>query len=177
MKAMYPLMEEVGSRLVDYLKRTGNPKDGLDARELAAKFTTDIVSLCVYGLDAKSFTTEKPEIREAGRRMLTFSPKVIFLTLIHAIFPITMKLFRIRFISEDIEHFFIDLMKQSLRYREENNITRIDYMDHLIQLKKKKNVSELELAAHTVTFFLDGFETSGGAIAHTLYLVSLILST
>lgn len=146
-------------------------KEGLDTRELAAKFTTDVVSTCVFAMDAESFTKEKPEIREVGRRIMKPDFSIILKFMLYGIFPILKKFVKFTFLPKDIEVFFTDLMNQALRYRRDNNITRADYLDHLIQMKEKKNLTELDLAAHTVTFFLDGFDTSSVFIAHALYLV------
>lgn len=37
--------------------------------------------------------------------------------------------------------FFIDLMTNAVRYREESKETRLDYLDHLINLRNKKQIS------------------------------------
>lgn len=165
--------------MVVYTKQMNdkNPKDGIDTRELAAKFTTDVVASCVFAMDAESFTKENPQIREVGKRMMDPNLKTVILLMLHAVFPFLKNFLKSTFITKDIENFFLDLMHKALRYRKDNNITRADYLDHLIQMKDKKNLSELDLAAHTVTFFIDGFDTSSVFIAHALYLVRLHVST
>lgn len=76
-------------------------------------------------------------------------------------------------IPKDVEHFFINIMNQAVKYRIEKKVTREDYLAHLIALKNKKEVSDVDIAAHGVTFFIDGFETLSIAIAHTFYEVKL----
>lgn len=171
---LYPLIEEVCAKLVKYTKEISekNPKNGQDTRELAAKYTTDVVSTCIFAMDAGSFTKEKPEIREVGRRMMQPNFTIVLKLMIFGMFPFLKKLFKAAFISKEVEVFFTDLMNQALRYRKDNHIARVDYLDYLIQLKEKKSLTELDLAAHTVTFFVDGFETSSVFIAHALFLVS-----
>lgn len=53
--------------------------------------------------------------------------------------------------------------------RKENNIEREDFLNYLLDLKEKKNLSKMDMAAHTITFFLDGLETSTAAISYALY--------
>lgn len=65
----------------------------------------------------------------------------------------------------------MNLMSQAIELRERTKITRDDYLAYLINLKNKKGLSELDMAAHGVTFFIDGFETSSNAISHALYEV------
>ena len=62
-------------------------------------------------------------------------------------------------------------MYQAIELREKSEIKRDDYLAYLIALKNKKEISELDMAAHGVTFFIDGFETSSVAISHAFYEV------
>lgn len=60
-------------------------------------------------------------------------------------------------------------MRQAIRLRKERNIQRDDFLNYLLELDKKKSMKEIEMAAHTMSFFLDGFETSSNVISLTLY--------
>lgn len=169
MKALYPLIEDVQLRMAEYIRK--NLKTPLEARELCAKFTVDVVSNAIFGVDAQSFTKENPEIREMGRRL--FAPSSIFIIkmfLIGAI-PFLKKFLSMKFIEDDTENFFKGLMDQALKYRDDNKVQREDFLEYLIQLKKKKGINNIDMAAHTISFFTDGFETSSVAIAHVLYEV------
>jgi cytochrome P450 len=146
-------------------------KEPLEARELCAKFTTDVVSKAIFGIDAQSFTKESPEIREMGRRLLAPSGTIIFKMFLVGSIPILKKVITMSFIAPDVEKFFIDLMDQALKYRAENKVQREDFLDYLIQLRSKKGIQNIDMAAHTISFFSDGFETSSIAIAHVLYEV------
>ncbi|KAL7036965.1 hypothetical protein ACKWTF_009018 [Chironomus riparius] len=169
LKALYPLIEDVTSRMVKYITDESKKSDPFDARELSAKYTTDVVSNCIFGIDAESFTKEKPEIREMGRKLLAPSPTVIFKIFLVESFKFLKGVIKIRFMPDDIKDFFVNLLQQALKYRKENNVQREDFLDYIIQLRNKKNISELEMASHTISFFTDGFETSSIAISYALY--------
>jgi cytochrome P450 len=171
LKALYPLIEDVQGRMIKYIEEQIKLKQAFDARELSAKFTTDVVSNAIFGIDAHSFTKEKPEIREMGRRLMAPVGTFIMKMFIVTTFPIMKKVINMRFTQIDIEKFFIDLMNQALKYREDNKVQREDFLDYLIQLRDKKNIQNIDMAAHTISFFTDGFETSSIAIAHALYEV------
>ena len=90
--------------------------------------------------------------------------------------PILTKFKKLRFVPKSVENFFIDLMEQSIRLREEQqqkglNGDRVDFMNYMLQLKQKKNLSLPEVTSHTMTFLLDGFETTSTVLAHCLLLV------
>lgn len=172
LKSLYPLIQDVAGRMQKYVLQESAKSDPFDARELAAKFTTDVVSNCIFGVDAESFTKEKPEIREMGRKIFDPSSTVFLKMFLIASFPFMRKFITIQFTKKEVQDFFVNLMQQSLAYRKENNVQREDFLDYVIQLKNKKNISELEMASHTISFFTDGFETSSIAICHVLYEVS-----
>jgi cytochrome P450 family 28 len=45
-------------------------------------------------------------------------------------------------------------MDEAIKYRVSNGIERDDFLAHIISLRKKKNISDIEMASHGVTFFL-----------------------
>ncbi|XP_053694786.1 probable cytochrome P450 28a5 [Sabethes cyaneus] len=167
MKALYSFVEDVGSRMTDYLKQQASKP--VEAKELAAKFTTDVVSSCIFAADAQSFTSDKPEIQEMGRKLLDFSFFSFVCMIFMEMFPKIAKKLKIGFISKSIEKFFCNLMSEAITHREASVVKRIDYLDYLINLRKKKEIAEIDMAAHGVTFFIDGFETSSVAISFALY--------
>lgn len=153
---MFPLVEEVLGRFKTYinLQLKKGDKEPFDAREICAKFTTDVVSSCIFNADAQSFTKENPEIREMGRKMFQFSPFLIFMFILYTVFPFMRKVYRIKFVDKEVEDFFTNLMFQAIEHREKNKITRDDYLAFLIGMRNKKQLSELDMAAHGVTFFI-----------------------
>lgn len=172
LKALYPLIEDVQARMTKYVNQKIKLKEPLEARELCAKYTTDVVSNAIFGVDAQSFTKENPEIREMGRKLLAPAGIFIMKTMVVNAFPILKKVISMRFTDLDIEKFFTDLMDQALKYRKDNKVQREDFLDYLIHLREKKGIEHIDMAAHTITFFTDGFETSSIAIAHVLYEVN-----
>ena len=155
-KALFPLVEEVLNRFTKYIndELKKENKEPFDAREICAKFTTDVVSSCIFDADAQSFTKEKPEIREMGKGIMQFSPFVMFLFVFYSIFPCFMKIYKIKFVKKEVEVFFTDLMHQAVKQREANKVKRDDYLAYLISMREKKNFSDLDMAGHGVTFFI-----------------------
>ncbi|GAB0089203.1 hypothetical protein DMENIID0001_037070 [Sergentomyia squamirostris] len=166
-KAMYPVIEDVCERMKKYILR--EKKDSIEAREMAAKFTTDVVSSCIFGVDAGSFAGEKAPIREMGRKIMTFSTRLLLYFFAIQLVPSLRKHYRISFVQKDVEQFFVNVMKDSIDLRKKSKIDRMDYMHFLLELQQKKNLNELDMVAHAVTFFLDGFETSSVVLSFCLY--------
>lgn len=80
-----------------------------------------------------------------------------------------MKVFPFGIVDKKVEHFFTKVMEDAIQLRKTSNINRDDFLSFLLELQRKKNLQPIEMAAHTLTFFLDGFETSSSTMAHTLF--------
>lgn len=153
-KSLFPLVDEILKRLVKYIKNESAKESGpVNGRKLTEKFTTDVVSSCIFNADAESFDKEHPEIMEKGLTIFEATPSLIIISTIHAIFPFLRKIIKIRFIKKDIEEFFTNLMQQAIDLREKHKINRDDFLAFLMDLRKKKNLSDLDMAARGITFF------------------------
>lgn len=86
-----------------------------------------------------------------------------------SVLPFIKRFYKMPFITKKSTDFFVKLTSDAVEMREKSNFQRDDFLNYLLELKKRKNISEIDLTAHTVTFFLDGFETSSVAIAYALY--------
>lgn len=169
-KALSTLMDEVCVRMTEYINTNlKNNECSLDTKELMAKYTTDVVSNCVFAIDAQSFSKDKPEIREMGRRIMDFNLSAQIILLVTTFLPSVKKFYKFTFVPRDVEDFFIRIMKDAIQHRKQNNIERNDYLDHLLSLQEKKQISEIDMAGHGVSFFADGFETSSLVMAYCLY--------
>lgn len=169
-KALSTLVDEVCVRLSDYVKQNMEKNGSVfDVKELMSKYTTDVVSNCVFAIDAQSFTKEKPEIREMGRRIMDFNFKAQVIMFLTTFFPSITNFYKFTFVALDVQEFFIRIMKDAIRHRKQNNIVRNDYLDHLLSLEEKKQVTEIDMAGHGVSFFADGFETSSSVITYCLF--------
>ena len=173
LKALYPLIQNIQKRLSAYINEEilKGSKDPFDAREICAKYTTDVVSSCVFAADGESFTKKDPEIRAMSKKLMKPDGKTIFLIILTSIFPFMKRFVKVQFVASETQNFFINLLEQALNYRKTNNVHREDFLDHLINLKNKKSITTIDMAAHSITFFSDGLETSSIALAHTLYEV------
>lgn len=57
-------------------------------------------------------------------------------------------------VDKKVEDFFTDLMHQAVEHREKNQIKRDDYLEFLINMRSKKQFSELDMAAHGLSLLV-----------------------
>ncbi|CRL07674.1 CLUMA_CG020631, isoform B [Clunio marinus] len=155
LKSIFPLIEDVARKFAIYIGQEieKNSRKTFNARDICVRYTCDTVATCIFAIDGGSFTKDDSAIILMGDKMIrsisdaakSFLPK--------------------RLMPQDVEDFFVYLMEEAIKYRTENGIERDDFLSHIISLKKKKNISDIEMASHGVTFFLDGYDTSSVALA------------
>lgn len=172
LKSLLPLMDNVCSNMDDHIEREAK-LGPIESKELAAKYTTDVVASCIFGTEGGSFTAEKSEIREISKALLNQTFMFVVLTVVQSIAPFVRRFVKLSLIPKRIEDFFVGLMGEAIRTRKANGTRQSDYLDYLIGLQEKKEISVLDMAAHGVTFFIDGFETTSEVLAFALFEIAM----
>lgn len=178
MKMMFHTIHIVGEELVKYLNTivTESDANSIDIREYLARFTTDVIGSCAFGLECNSIIDPKSEFREMGKKMFNFT-KIQSLKLFLSMLNVKKaRELGIQFNSNEVIDFVMQLVQKTIRHRRDNNIRRNDFMQLMIDLHKDNddadNVDGLsleEIAAQSFVFFFGGFETSSTTMTYTLY--------
>ncbi|XP_049830256.1 cytochrome P450 6a2-like [Schistocerca gregaria] len=184
MRAMFGIVRDNARILVD-VTPVGSV---VEVRELVARYTTDVIASCAFGIDIDSQHNPEAEFRQWGRRF--FKPSLrTFLTLSLGLSnPKLRKLLPVPFTPKDVAEYFTRVVNDTVKHREETGVIRKDFLQLMIQLKNKgyvddsflierqKNEEEKskaltisEVAAQSWEFFLAGFETSSTTISFCLY--------
>ncbi|XP_063696425.1 probable cytochrome P450 28a5 [Culicoides brevitarsis] len=168
-KALFPVMQAVADNMKQYIETQMETNEDIETRELCAKYTTDVVCNSIYGVDSGAFSGQKSELRDIARNVFNFPWYFYVVLALSPTFPNIAKLFRFRFVPEKYAKFLTDLLQQTIKYRKDTKLERQDFVDFLIHLQEKKGISDVETAAHTITFFFDGIETSSITLSFVLY--------
>nr|CAD7444537.1 unnamed protein product [Timema bartmani] len=167
-KMMFQVLIDCASEMNAYVSPIANSQDSLEIKELIAKYTTDIIGTCAFGLQFNSLKNPDSEFRAMGRKVLTSSAtKKAKILLIKAL-PFLAEVFNISFFDMEASNFFLNAVNDTVEHREKNNISRSDFLQLLIQLKNKE-LNDGLLAAQCFVFFLAGFETSSTTVSFCLY--------
>lgn len=188
LKAMFSTLLECGSTLQDYLTKLVENGDLLDTREVSASHATNVIASVAFGNAVDTLNDPNNEYRVCGRKIFEPTTNNIIRQFFSFIAPKLMSTFRLKLIDESVEKFIKTVVKQNLEYREENNVSRKDFFQLLIQLRNngtvqlddqwqtvieadenQKTLTLNEMAAHTYLFFLAGFETSSTTLSFCLY--------
>lgn len=187
---MFPKLVGCAEDLRHVLKVNSVIQDPVDIKDVVGRFTTDIIGSCGFGIDCNSLKNPDSEFRRYGK--MIFDPPFRFSGLrniLFLVFPRLMKLLKIKQFHREVESFFITMVENTIEYREKKNVYGKDFLDLLLQLKHKGEVTDdeditkeianqnsktgqtlsmNEIAAQCFVFFGAGFETSATTLTFAL---------
>ncbi|KAJ9577523.1 hypothetical protein L9F63_005896, partial [Diploptera punctata] len=195
MRMMFPTLVETGKELKEYLKKPAGHKEVIEIKDILARYSTDIIASCAFGIECNCLKNPDAEFRNWGRRIFQTNLKNRILRIIALTFPKLTDYIRVGGVPKDVSLYFRKMVKDTVEYREKNNLHRNDFMQLLIQMKNrtlgaveddpllkmptvesnglKSNVPfEITMdvmAAQAFVFFLAGFETSSTTMTFCLY--------
>lgn len=178
MKFMFPSIVDVGERFINCLREKVEINNELEIKDILARFTTDIIGRCVFGIESDSLNNENDEFRRYGRKLFEEPRyKAWVRRLMDEFSNFCRNWLHLKKIPDDIAAFFMNLSRNEVESRENNNITKNDLMELLIKLKnepdREKAITFDELAATAFVFFQAGFESSSSTLAFCLYELAL----
>ena len=136
LKDMFGLILECADHFEKYLDKLTAKDEPADFREVTAKYTTDVIGSCAFGIEMSSMSDEDSEFRRVGRE--------IFATSLENVVRLKMRLYASKlydwlgYIVPDrrLAPFFTKLVTDTMRYRKERDIYRPDFIHMLMQLKE-----------------------------------------
>lgn len=108
----------------------------IEVRELAAKFTTDVIGSTAYGLDVNSFKDPDAEFRKYGKMIFQYDTIRGLEMLAIFFLPSIVRLTRVKLFGKEPTIFLRKVFWETITQRMESGIKRNDLIDILLELKK-----------------------------------------
>ncbi|CAH2979172.1 unnamed protein product [Chilo suppressalis] len=187
LKAMFPLIVERCEKLQSRTLSAVTSSHALDARELMARYTTDFIGACGFGVDSDSLNDENSAFRKLGVKIFNISLRDSIVLVIRDVFPYSEKYLKL---LKRIEPDILLLVKNILTERNYKPCGRNDFIDLMLEyLNKPMEAESIEkvgenpihvkmilneglFAAQVFVFFVAGFETSASSTSYTLHLLA-----
>lgn len=185
---MFSTLVDCGFTLQSHLEKLANKGELLDVREISASHATNVIASVAFGIEVDTITNPKNDFRVCGRKIFESTFWNAIRLSLNFIAPKMMTILRIKSVDESVEKFIMSVVKQNLEYREQNNVTRKDFFQLLVQLRNtgtvqlddqwetvikadenQKTMTLDEIAAQTFVFFAAGFETSSTTLTFCMY--------
>lgn len=187
LRAMFPLIVERAEQLQLRTRAAADAGAAVDARDLMARYTTDFIGACGFGLASDSLNDEESAFRKLGAKIFQVDLIDAVKIILKDIFPDAFK--HVKQLGK-VETELTDLVTAILRQRNYEPSGRNDFVDLLLECKKKGKLigesiektkkdgtpeittielDDLLMTAQVFVFFAAGFETSSSATSYTLH--------
>ncbi|XP_011205945.2 probable cytochrome P450 6a14 [Bactrocera dorsalis] len=190
MKFMFPTVVKVGNELVRACHQAiGDSRQQceLELKELCARYTTDVIGTCAFGIECNSLLDPQPEFRRRGHAVFTEPRHSQLVQTFMLMNPDWARRLRLKFFPDHIIQFYIDVVRQTVELRQREHIKRNDFMDLLIGLKAEDERLALnsdgidlsqgltlhQMVSQAFVFFVAGFDTSSTTMSLCLYELAL----
>ncbi|XP_021923332.1 probable cytochrome P450 6a14 [Zootermopsis nevadensis] len=197
LKMMFQRLVDCGGQLQHCVGGMTQNGDVIEIKDFLARFSTDVISSCAFGIDCNCLKNENAEFRQWGRKIFEPSLKQVILGILSGVAPVVLDTLKLSVIDSSISKYFRKMVEETVEYREKNNVKRNDFMELLIQLRNKgivdpdqetdvqncgtlngntettEDLSMGSLAAQAFVFFIAGFETSSTTMTFCLYELSV----
>ncbi|XP_018562133.1 cytochrome P450 6k1 isoform X1 [Anoplophora glabripennis] len=172
LKLMFPIMKQCCREMIIFLDK--HDGDILEIKEVSAKYMTDLVASCFFGLEINSFGEKDSEFRIFSRKMLDFDVYTSFCLFSYFFVPKFVSWFKLKMLDTS---FLQRILHDTLSKRKNMNMRRNDFVELLLQVRD--NLSDNThfdtdtMVSQAITFFVAGFETTSNALAFVLYELCL----
>lgn len=143
LKGMFGLISECADHLVQYMENVVNSNEPVECRELTAKYTTDVVGSCAFGIEMEALSNEDSEFRKMGRKAFAPTWRNVLRRKMRAIIPWFYDMLGYILPETEITTFFTRAVMETIHYREKNNIIRKDFIDILCELRKLNKLDNI----------------------------------
>lgn len=144
------------------------------------RFTMDVIGNVAFGIDCNTMQNSDSEFGLMGNKAFNADMVRLFKFFIGGQYKTLARKFGMKIIYDDVAKFFMELANSTVQLRESGSIQRNDFIDLLLEIKKKGKFSSEpnsggdgltmeQIAAQCFVFFTAGFETSSTTMNFCLY--------
>ena len=142
LKGMFSIIKDCSQFLEDYLiKNVKNGVDVFEFRDLMARYNTNIISSVAFGIDNDCINEPDHPFRIMGAKIFEASFTNGAKSILSFMTPKLFHKLKLKIVDQEVEDFIFAIVKQNVKYREEKNFSRNDFMQLLIQLKNQGYVT------------------------------------
>jgi cytochrome P450 family 6 len=137
LKMMFHTLVECGQNLEKCFEEHAHREDIIELKDILARFTTDVIASCAFGIQCNCLRNPNAEFRRWGRKLFEPSLNQNLRDILYFMVPTIAVALKVTINPPDIANFFTKVVEDTVEYRERNNVTHNDFMELLIQLKSQ----------------------------------------
>ncbi|KAI4464046.1 cytochrome p450 [Holotrichia oblita] len=141
MKVIFSLMTECADVYVDYFLKQEKPIE-IELKDVTTRYSNDVIATVAFGVKCDSINDKDNEFYLMGKRTTTFTFWRGITTLLYSIVPGFCKAMKLKLFPDDIYIFFMKLIKDTIKTRQEQGIVRPDMINLLLEARKGKKIDD-----------------------------------
>ncbi|KAJ0173566.1 hypothetical protein K1T71_010715 [Dendrolimus kikuchii] len=180
-KSMYSIVNDISTQAVKYAESFYAKQEAVNFTELYSKYAMEIIANVGFGVECNGFTNPRSEFYTKGTEY--FDNPSLYWRLIRSLSFFAPDLFgklKIKRITQELEDFFFNLVKNTVEYRKKHSYKRNDFLQSLIELKdgysdetlKLSSFTMMDIAANAMLYMIAGYETSATTGQFAAYLLA-----
>ncbi|KAL3273888.1 hypothetical protein HHI36_015313 [Cryptolaemus montrouzieri] len=200
MRIMFNLICQNANVFTQYFSKKEDEIIEVEFKDAFTRFTNDVIANTAFGIEVDSLQDRENQFFLMGKGVNDFSSfwkkmKMLFIQ----ICPKLSALLGLTIFEKDLTHFFKNLVKDTIKLREENNIRRSDMLGLLMEARKgrghehtddiKENsfaavkehfemqntnsISDTDIASQAFIFFLAGYESIARSMCFLVYELAI----
>lgn len=131
LKMMFPTMEKCSEGLIKAVEQ----QEILDINDVSIRYTVDIIGSCAFGIDCNSLKNPDTEFKKIAK-YVTNPPYWYAMKFFCALMsPKLARMGNLNIYQSSTINFFMNLVRDTVEYREKNNVKRNDFMQLMINMK------------------------------------------
>lgn len=169
-KMMFTTIDEVAVKLLKKIDSQSAADGGyVEIKDVLARFTTDVIGSVAFGIECNSLEIQDAKFYEMGTKIFSIPVNMLKRTL-RSSFRELSRALRVKALPKEISDFYLGITRETVEYREQNpDVKRQDFMNLLVEMKKKGDITVEQIAAQSFLFFLAGYETSSSTMTYCMY--------
>ncbi|KAL0100765.1 hypothetical protein PUN28_019267 [Cardiocondyla obscurior] len=164
MKTMFHLIYECAVNFSEYLMHVPSDERVMEMKDVFTRYANDVIATCGFGINVDSMREPDNDFYVYGKKASTFGLISIIKVLLYQHAPLLVRLFNLKLMDDRTNAFFINLVAETIRIRDEKGITRPDVIQLLMDSRSKrepeKKLTIVDMTSQVFIFFLAGFDTS-----------------
>jgi cytochrome P450 family 6 len=135
MKVMFSTLVECGKELQDCLQEHSAKRETIEIKDILARYTTDVIASCAFGIQCNCLKNADAEFRKWQKKIFELSAATKVFRKVTLLLPSFRRF--IEFPPKDVSKYFMKMVRDTVEYREKNDVKRNDFMQLLIEMKNK----------------------------------------
>ncbi|XP_018573794.1 cytochrome P450 9e2 [Anoplophora glabripennis] len=135
-KSMFELIDKCATQLMKYLSEKNEDVIEIELMDLFKRYSSDTIASVSFGIECNSFKDRNNDFIRMGAELTNFGGLQKLKQLLYTVNPTIAKLLNVKMHPDNVSNFFRNLVKNSIRNREDKTAVRPDYIQYLIESRK-----------------------------------------